>query len=564
MKTQDAVMHFSLKALDGEMQGQSLDRKKMLLGSHSHCELRLGHPSVSEYHAVIAETPEGMKVKDLFSEEGVFVNGRRVEECLLQVGDTLTVGAVSFLFEAHEQPISEVDIVQAQDLPDSEIDNDIKDKRLEIISYENGLMTNMYYLTLENGAIFLDSNKKAQRSILLQGMAKTRLFSIKKGVVEFHPTIAVRPSVPWERISLAQGVFLTQGQQQVALRLVDYINPEVEQKFKFDKNFYKQASKVVASLVVHIIFTFVITMPEPKEMPKPKAITATFKVLPKNYKLYEPPKPKVAAADAASAASEVSAQVLTSKTVNTGVKDTVQPNHKTEFAQGNAKKQVIAKAQAPGTSGTAPALPPKPGYSFNSKVVGANNLVGSAPNIASSNGPSAIVTGSGGGSGTSFNAGSADVGEIGTGSGVGISKFNGNGSDSRGNGSASYGSRGLASKSGFDSSYLEPKTVVLGSMDPEVLRTILREYIGQFRSCYQQELIEQSDKIKGVIDLNFTISATGRVQKYDIRAKDAQFSKKGINCMGQVLSIIPFPQPKGGGVVDVRQPLNFFAETQKI
>jgi pSer/pThr/pTyr-binding forkhead associated (FHA) protein len=564
MKTQEAVMHFALG-------GKILDRKKMLLGSHAHCDLKFSDASVSEYHAIIVQTSEGMKIKDLYSEEGVYVNGRRIEECLLKVGDTLTLGTVSFVFEAHETAITEVEIAQADELPVGEIDNVIKDKRLEIISYENGLMTNMYYLTLENGAIFLDSNKKAERSILLQGMAKTKLFSIKKGVIEFHPTVAVKPSVTWERISLAQGVFLTQGQQQVALRLVDYVNLEIDKKFKFDKNFYKQASKVVASLVVHMIFTFVITMPEPKEMPKPKAITATFKVLPKNYKLYEPPKPKVASAEAASAASEVSAEVLTSKTVNTGVKDTVQPNHKTEFAQGNAKKQVVAKAQAPGTSGTAPALPPKPGYSFNSKTIGTNNLVGSAPNIANSNGPSAIVTGSGGGSGTSFNAGSADVGEIGTGSGVGISKFNGNGSDSRGNGSASYGSRGLASKSGFDSSYLEPKTVVLGSMDPEVLRTILREYIGQFRSCYQQELIEQSDKISGVIDLNFTISAAGRVEKYDIRAKGGRgpasgtlFSKKGINCMGQVLSIIPFPKPKGGGVVDVKQPLNFFAETQKI
>jgi hypothetical protein len=34
--------------------------------------------------------------------------------------------------------------------------------------------------------------------------------------------------------------------------------------------------------------------------------------------------------------------------------------------------------------------------------------------------------------------------------------------------------------------------------------------------------------------------------------------------MGQVLGIIDFPKPKGGGVVDVRQPLNFFAETEKI
>ena len=161
-----------------------------------------------------------------------------------------------------------------------------------------------------------------------------------------------------------------------------------------------------------------------------------------------------------------------------------------------------------------------------------------------------------------FNTGTSDNGDLVAGADIGVSKFNG--SDKKGSGSGSYGSRGLASKSGFDSSYLEPKTVVLGSMDPELLRKILREYIPQFRHCYQQELIGHSDKIKGVIDLNFTISAVGKVSKYDIKVKDARFSKKGVGCMGQVLSLIDFPKPKGGGVVDVRQPLNFFAETEKI
>ena len=101
-------------------------------------------------------------------------------------------------------------------------------------------------------------------------------------------------------------------------------------------------------------------------------------------------------------------------------------------------------------------------------------------------------------------------------------------------------------------------------MDPELLRKILREYIPQFRHCYQQELIGHSEKVKGVIDLNFTISAGGKVSKYNIKIKDAQFSPKGVGCMGSVLSLIDFPKPKGGGVVDVRQPLNFLSETEKI
>jgi hypothetical protein len=233
----------------------------------------------------------------------------------------------------------------------------------------------------------------------------------------------------------------------------------------------------------------------------------------------------------------------------------VKPN--VEFAAASQKQKVVAKATAPAPAASQPVpTTPVKAYEFKSSVA-FNSLVGDAPkiNTEGSSAKNAVKD-------SKFNAGSSDNGALVAGADIGVSKFNG--SDKKGSGANSYGSRGLATKQGFDSSYLEPKTVVLGSMDPELLRKILREYIPQFRHCYQQELIGQSEKVKGVIDLNFTISQTGKVTKYNIKVKDAQFSKKGVGCMGQVLGLIDFPKPKGGGVVDVRQPLNFFAESEKI
>jgi hypothetical protein len=100
-------------------------------------------------------------------------------------------------------------------------------------------------------------------------------------------------------------------------------------------------------------------------------------------------------------------------------------------------------------------------------------------------------------------------------------------------------------------------------MDPELLRKILREYLPQFRHCYQQEL-ERSEEAKGVVDLNFRIGKAGRVTTVNIKSKKAKFSNSGTNCMAGVLKLIDFPKPKGGGMVDVKQPLNFFAERNKI
>ena len=128
------------------------------------------------------------------------------------------------------------------------------------------------------------------------------------------------------------------------------------------------------------------------------------------------------------------------------------------------------------------------------------------------------------------------------------------------NSNFSSGTKGLANKRGIVTASASTKTVVLGAMDPEVLRKILEEYIPQFRHCYQQELEFNSEKLKGVVDLQFTISTVGKASKIKVLAKRARFSKRGTNCMATVLKIIDFPKPKGGGIVDVRQPLNFFSE----
>jgi outer membrane biosynthesis protein TonB len=138
------------------------------------------------------------------------------------------------------------------------------------------------------------------------------------------------------------------------------------------------------------------------------------------------------------------------------------------------------------------------------------------------------------------------------------------GKDYKGKVSRSTGTKGLSRKRGFDTAYIEPKTVVLGSMDPELLRKILREYLPQFRHCYQKELEHHSNEISGVIDLRFRINGAGKATKVNIKTKNAKFSRKGTGCMSSVLRLIDFPKPKGGGVVDVRQPLNFFSEKGKI
>ncbi|MEX1100023.1 MAG: AgmX/PglI C-terminal domain-containing protein, partial [Bacteriovoracaceae bacterium] len=100
--------------------------------------------------------------------------------------------------------------------------------------------------------------------------------------------------------------------------------------------------------------------------------------------------------------------------------------------------------------------------------------------------------------------------------------------------------------------------VVLGSMDPDVIRRILREHIPQFRYCYQKELDRANDdQVSGTIGLLFTIGASGHVSKAGISNRSG-LAGHVKNCVVRVLRGIQFPRPLGGGTVEVKQPFNFY------
>lgn len=601
MKATVATGQFSLRCMDARIQDSfALDKKKILIGSHENSDLKISDKSISSYHAFIyLKGPEGFMIKDLYSEGGVFVNGKRVDEAFVNPGDVLTIGTLSFAIECLDEEVSifnpdelitrietapshielppreglvfidgeycdiqfdesgykpldsllnvqfKADYVDLdQTLEPVDIVHSTKDKRLEIVSYMNGLMMDVGYLALKDGDFFLDNKKKTRNDILFHTLSRTKIFTIQNGSLRFYPTDNVVPSADWDKVNLEESVFLTNGSEQISLRFVDHSVSWRGLPFLYrDRASFKQAAKVFAGVFLPMLILMFITVPKDEDIKEEPAIV---------YTIAKPIQKPTEAQEK----SDVKAETLTSKTENTGHKSTEQPNQKVEMAQASAQKKVQAKASAPQPTAQPVVTPPVKAYEFKSSVA-MGSLVSDAPNLNTKGNPSKSAM-----KDATFNTGSSDSGELVAGADIGVSKFNG--SDKSGSGKASYGSRGLASKSGFDSSYLEPKTVVLGSMDPELLRKILREYIPQFRHCYQQELIGHSEKIKGVIDLNFTITAAGKVGKYNIKVKDAQFSQKGVGCMGNVLGLIDFPKPKGGGVVDVRQPLNFFAETEKI
>jgi len=73
-----------------------------MLGRNRQCHLRLTDPTVSQMHAVIARTPEGVFVRDLGSSNGTLVNGNAVQgDHPLRDRDRLQLGNTELEFRAN-------------------------------------------------------------------------------------------------------------------------------------------------------------------------------------------------------------------------------------------------------------------------------------------------------------------------------------------------------------------------------------------------------------------------------------------------------------------------------
>lgn len=320
---------------------------------------------------------------------------------------------------------------------------------------------------------------------------------------------------------------------------------------------------VVASLFLHVAI-FAIKLPDAHiEAPakeKLAAIKMEFITPPESYKKM---KQRVAQEEANKIATMTDPgvkKVTTNEAGKTGDPTQALDQAVRKSKAGSAKKGPLSSPNVAGATGLGDSA--AKGYEFKGK--GLKALMGNSATMtiaagAGTDGPRGITSGTGIG-----NKGSNLTGDYRAPAGIGDGSGHLLGKDAVGNYDRSTTTKGLANKKGIDTAFVQADTVVMGSIEPEVLRKILQEYLPQFKFCYQQELQEHSEKIKGVIDLNFRIEGDGKVSTVNIKTAQTQFSSKGISCMSNILKIIDFPKPKGGGLVDVRQPLNFFSESTKI
>jgi hypothetical protein len=84
--------YLGYRAPDGTVLRFPLHREWTRIGRSLAADIRFDDPTVSRRHALIVRQPDGLRVLDDRSLNGVFVNGERVEWSTLADGDEVVIG----------------------------------------------------------------------------------------------------------------------------------------------------------------------------------------------------------------------------------------------------------------------------------------------------------------------------------------------------------------------------------------------------------------------------------------------------------------------------------------
>tara|TARA_B100001971_G_scaffold215193_1_gene260090 strand:- start:174873 stop:176681 length:1809 start_codon:yes stop_codon:yes gene_type:complete len=582
---------------------ESLDllKDRILIGRSDKCDIVINDPSLSEYHSLLTIDKNGSAtIMDLNSHNGTFVNGLRIAaNQFISIGDKVKFGNVLIevietfvqeqVFQQDEVVINKVQ-EEAVYIPERHSENEIliDDEYCDIVFDENhfkpiyesplkafkldeyiesdeleapydikedsasdcilistlvsGTILDQVYLPLKDGEYMAHRHKQGGKNILIDILASesTPFISVTNGQIKVNAL----EGFEFNKLELNFSdndtvIVLTAGTFQIFIEMSKAPNNLIRLPLLTrDKEFFKQTTKIFASVMLPMLLLLLVDFEkdEKKDLKKLSVIYKRATNTKINGKTHASKNP-------------------TNTNKNDGHKKTEQNEKKVarskqgEKTKANKPQKKVAKTNVKKANNVKKAKAPVKAYQFK-MAANVNSMFsdGKTATVAASRNPASVAN-------SNSLTGSLDTKVNGT-----TSKAVGNlGSDLSGTAN-SFGAKGLSGKKGMDTSYIQTETVVLGSMDPELLRKILQQYLPQFRHCYQQELVYNSEDIRGIVDLNFEILGSGKVSKVDIKAKDNRFSKKGIDCMAKVLGIIDFPKPKGGGRVAVRQPLNFFSE----
>ncbi len=89
---------------NGEQKVIALPSAVTVIGRRHSCDLCIPLDSISKKHCQLNCDEGTLKIRDLGSRNGTFLNGKRVNESAIEPGDCVQIGPVGFVFQINGQP----------------------------------------------------------------------------------------------------------------------------------------------------------------------------------------------------------------------------------------------------------------------------------------------------------------------------------------------------------------------------------------------------------------------------------------------------------------------------
>lgn len=89
---------------DGSHKAFSLPDDITVIGRRHDCDLCIPLKTVSRRHCQLNQNNEAVKIRDLGSKGGTYLNGNRIEEATVKAGDYIRIGPLIFLLQINGQP----------------------------------------------------------------------------------------------------------------------------------------------------------------------------------------------------------------------------------------------------------------------------------------------------------------------------------------------------------------------------------------------------------------------------------------------------------------------------
>jgi pSer/pThr/pTyr-binding forkhead associated (FHA) protein len=88
----------------GSQKSFSLQDSITVIGRRHDCDLCIPLKTVSRKHCQLHQDKETLKIRDLGSRSGTFLNGKRIDEAAVKAGDYIKIGPLTFGLQIDGQP----------------------------------------------------------------------------------------------------------------------------------------------------------------------------------------------------------------------------------------------------------------------------------------------------------------------------------------------------------------------------------------------------------------------------------------------------------------------------